>query len=87
MVTIGDLTFEIFITDEELLQETASLGMQLSADYAGKELVFIAVLNGAFMFASDLLKNVSIPAEISFVKVSSYTGLTNSEEIKEGESN
>ena len=54
MVTIGDLTFEIFITDEELLQETASLGMQLSADYAGKELVFIAVLNGAFMFASRL---------------------------------
>ncbi len=83
MVTIGDLTFEIFLTDEELLQETASLGMQLSADYAGKELVFIAVLNGAFMFASDLLKNVSIPAEISFVKVSSYTGMTNSEEIKE----
>lgn len=83
MVTIGDLTFEIFLTDEEILQETASLGKQLSADYAGKDLVFIAVLNGAFMFASDLMKNVSIPAEISFVKVSSYTGLTNSEEIKE----
>ena len=83
MVTIGDLTFEIFLTDEEILHETASLGKQLSADYAGKELVFIAVLNGAFMFASDLLKNVSIPAEISFVKVSSYTGLTNSKEIKE----
>jgi hypoxanthine phosphoribosyltransferase len=83
VVTIGDLTFEIFLTDEEILQETASLGKQLSADYAGKDLVFIAVLNGAFMFASDLMKNVSIPAEISFVKVSSYTGLTNSEEIKE----
>lgn len=83
MVTIGDLTFEIFLTDEEILQETASLGKQLSADYAGKDLVFIAVLNGAFMFASDLMKNVSIPAEISFVKVSSYTGLTNSEEVKE----
>jgi hypoxanthine phosphoribosyltransferase len=83
VVTIGDLTFEMFLTDEEILQETTSLGKQLSADYAGKELVFIAVLNGAFMFASDLLKNVSIPAEISFVKVSSYTGLTNSEEIKE----
>lgn len=83
MVTIGDLAFEIFLTDEEILQETASLGKQLSADYAGKDLVFIAVLNGAFMFASDLMKNVSIPAEISFVKVSSYTGLTNSEEIKE----
>jgi hypoxanthine phosphoribosyltransferase len=83
VVTIGDLTFEIFLTDEEILKETTSLGMQLSSDYAGKELVFIAVLNGAFMFASDLLKNVSIPAEISFVKVSSYTGLTNSEEIKE----
>lgn len=83
MVTIGDLAFEIFLTDEEILQETASLGKQLSADYAGKDLVFIAVLNGAFMFASDLMKNVSIPVEISFVKVSSYTGLTNSEEVKE----
>jgi hypoxanthine phosphoribosyltransferase len=83
VVTIGDLAFEIFLTDEEILQETASLGKQLSADYAGKDLVFIAVLNGAFMFASDLMKNVNIPAEISFVKVSSYTGLTNSEEVKE----
>jgi hypoxanthine phosphoribosyltransferase len=83
VVTIGDLTFEIFLTDEEILQETASLGKQLSADYAGKDLVFIAVLNGAFMFASDLMKNVSIPVEISFVKVSSYAGLTNSEEVKE----
>jgi len=83
VVTIGDLTFEIFLTDEEILQETASLGKKLSADYLGKDVVFIAVLNGAFMFASDLMKNISIPAEISFVKVSSYTGLTNSEEIKE----
>lgn len=83
MVTIGDLTFEIFLTDEEILQETASLGKQLSADYSGKDLVFIAVLNGAFMFAADLMKNISIPAEISFVKVSSYTGLSNSEEVKE----
>lgn len=83
MVTIGDKTFEIFLTDDEILQETTSLGKQLSADYVGKDLVFIAVLNGAFMFAADLMKNVSIPAEISFVKVSSYTGLTNSEEVKE----
>lgn len=83
MVTIGDKIFEIFLTDDEILQETTSLGKQLSADYEEKDIVFIAVLNGAFMFAADLMKNISIPAEISFVKVSSYTGLTNSEEVKE----
>jgi len=83
VVTIGDKIFEIFLTDDEILQETTSLGKQLSADYEEKDIVFIAVLNGAFMFAADLMKNISIPAEISFVKVSSYTGLTNSEEVKE----
>lgn len=83
MVTIGDKTFEIFLTDNEILREITSLGKQLSADYKEKDIVFIAVLNGAFMFAADLMKNISIPAEISFVKVSSYTGLTNSEEVKE----
>lgn len=74
VLQIHDKTFEIFIQKDELLTEVLSIAEQLNSDYAGKEVVFVAILNGAFMFASDLMKKVNLPCEISFVKVSSYQG-------------
>lgn len=60
------------LSGETIQQRIAQMGHLISTDYQGKDPLFIAVLNGAFMFAADLLRNISIPCEISFVKLSSY---------------
>ena len=74
LVTIRDKQFELFISEEEILAEVKALGEQLSKENTDNEVVFVAMLNGAFMFASDLMKTISIPCMISFIKVSSYEG-------------
>lgn len=77
MLQIHDKKFEIFIGREEIQAEVKSLANQINIDYSGKEVVFVAILNGAFMFAADLMKTISLPCEISFIKVSSYQGNMN----------
>lgn len=81
MVQIDDKQFEIFIAENEISGEVASLARQISADFEGKNVLFIALLNGAFMFASDLIKEITIPVSISFAKLSSYHGGTSSSGI------
>jgi hypoxanthine phosphoribosyltransferase len=83
LVKIKDKQFELFISEEEILSEVRSLGSQLSETYRDKEIVFLAMLNGAFMFASDLMKMISIPCKVSFVKVSSYQGMNSTGKITE----
>ncbi|TNE96127.1 MAG: hypoxanthine phosphoribosyltransferase [Bacteroidetes bacterium] len=83
MTRVGDKQFEVFITAEELQKEITSLAAHINKEYAGKEVVFIAVLNGAFMFASDLMKNISLDCRISFVKMSSYKGLRSTGTVEE----
>lgn len=78
MIQVLDKTFELYIGADEIASKVKGLADRINSDYAGQELVFIAVLNGAFMFASDLMKCINIPAEITFVKVSSYKGGMNS---------
>mgnify|MGYP001045601772 CR=1 FL=1 len=61
------------VISKERLQETVcALGARISADYAGKELVLVGVLNGAFIFLADLVRAVSIPHQIDFIRVASY---------------
>lgn len=76
MIQIVDKTFETFLSAEKIQDEIQSVANRINSDYAGKEVVFIAVLNGSFMFASDLFKRITLDCEISFVKVSSYKGTT-----------
>jgi hypoxanthine phosphoribosyltransferase len=83
VLQLHDKTFEIFLSEEEIQSEIKSLGMRINKDYAGKDVVFIAVLNGAFMFAADLMKTVTIPCEITFVKVSSYQGMNSTGRVDE----
>ncbi len=83
MIQVLDKKFEIFIERDEIQREVVSLANQINADYAGKEVVFIAVLNGSFMFASDLMKSISLVSEISFVKMSSYQGTESSGRVDE----
>ncbi len=80
---IHDKSFEIFIRSEEILAEIDALATAINTDYAGKEVIFISVLNGAFMFTSDLMKRITLPCEVSFVKVSSYQGMNTSGRVDE----
>jgi hypoxanthine phosphoribosyltransferase len=73
-VKIHDKEFRVSITAGEIQKRITELGKQLSSDMDGKKPVFIAVLNGSFLFAADLLKNVTCECEITFVRVSSYAG-------------
>ena len=67
----GEL-FEIFITKEQLEARLLLLGKTLDKKFEGKKPIFIGVLNGAFIFLADLMRYVSIPCEVDFMKLSSY---------------
>lgn len=81
-IKIHDLTFEIKITSTEIQKAVSEVATKINTDLKGKKPLFLAVLNGSFMFASDLLKKVTIDCEISFVKVASYEGTSSTGEIK-----
>lgn len=83
MIQVLDKSFDVFIPADEIQAEVASLAKEINLDYFGKDVIFISVLNGAFMFASDLMKNITIPCEISFVKMSSYVGTSTTGEVNE----
>jgi hypoxanthine phosphoribosyltransferase len=83
MVTIHDKVFEPFLSSLELSGRVDQLAIQINRDYEAQNPIFVVVLNGAFMFASDLLKKITIPCEVSFVKVSSYTQMGSSGTVKE----
>jgi len=77
-VQAGDRSFQLLLSAETIQDQVAALGRQLSADFAGKELLILTVLNGAFMFAADLAKHLDIPVTFSFIRLSSYEGLASS---------
>jgi hypoxanthine phosphoribosyltransferase len=72
---IKDIDFEEFIGEEEIQAKVRSLADEINQEYAGKTPFFLAVLNGSFMFAADLIRHITIPSRVSFVKISSYEGM------------
>lgn len=79
---LKDLEFKKFIPADRIEKKISALANKINKDYHDKTPVFLPVLNGSFMFAADLLKQVSVPCRVSFVKVSSYTGTTSSGQLK-----
>jgi len=82
-IQVKDKTFAISIPEAELKQQIKRVADEISRDYAGKKPVFLAVLNGSFIFAADLLREVNLPCEISFVKLASYEGTSTTGSIRE----
>lgn len=74
VIQVLDKKFQPYIRAEQIHEEVARLGVQINAEYAGKNPLFIAILNGSFMFASDLFKELTVDAEICFIKLASYKG-------------
>lgn len=79
---IKEFEFKKFITQTKIEETVNSLALQINQDYKDKSPVFLPILNGAFMFASDLLKEIKIPCQVSFVKVASYTGMQSTGQLK-----
>jgi len=80
-IHIKDKTFCQFITQEEIQTRIDDIVTELSEKYSQKHPVFVVVLRGAFMFASDILKKFNYPCEIEFVKLSSYAGMQSTGKI------
>lgn len=82
-IKIKDKEFKVFIPEAEVKQRVKAVAEQINKDMAGKNPLLLAVLNGSFIFAADLMREITIPCEISFVKLASYQGTTSTGEIKE----
>ncbi len=75
--------FKCYITHSKIKKRVVELAKAINKEYEGRTPLFIPVLNGSFMFASDLLKNVSIQSNVSFIKIQSYDGMKSSGKTKE----
>ena len=82
-VTVKDKCFGVSIPEDVIKQRVKALAERISKDMDGKNPLFLAVLNGAFVFAADLMRELTIPFEISFVKLASYQGTTSTGKVKE----
>lgn len=82
-VKVRDKEFELFISEAEIIKAIDRIADQINKDLDGKDPLFVCVLNGSFMFAGELMKKVTIPSEISFVRMASYQGTKSTGKIKE----
>ena len=82
-VRILDKDFELFIEEATILESIKRIAADMNEDLKDKNPIFVAILNGSFMFAGDLMKHVNIPSEITFVRIASYKGVSSIKDIKE----
>ena len=83
IVKIKDKSFRTSIPESEIKARVKAVAQQISKDMEGKTPLLLGVLNGSFIFAADLMREMTIPCEISFVKLASYQGTTSTGKIKE----
>lgn len=76
VIQVHDKKFVPYLTAQAIAERVSQLALQISKDFEGKKPLFLAVLNGSFLFAADLFRNLTIEAEISFIKLASYKGTT-----------
>ena len=81
-VKVKDKLFGLYITEDKILSRVKELATKMNNDLAGKNPLFLVILNGSFVFAADLLRDITIPCEITFVRVASYEGDSSTGQIK-----
>ncbi len=81
-MTIKDKEFQVLISSDQIERRVKEIAGQINEEYREKDPIFLAVLNGSFMFAADLMKEVNIPSRISFIKVASYYHTASTGEVK-----
>ena len=82
MIKVHDKEFVPYLSKEQIDDKVRDIAGRINHDYKNKKPLFIAVLNGVFMFASDLFKELTVDAEICFIKLSSYEGVSSTGKIK-----
>ena len=82
-IKVRDKEFEVYLKDSDIQQRVATIAEEINKEYKSKNPLFIGILNGSFMFASDLMKTVNIPSEIAFIRMSSYKGMSSSGAAKQ----
>jgi hypoxanthine phosphoribosyltransferase len=82
-VKILDKKFRELITEQAIFNRVEELATMINSDLEGKDVVFLGILNGAFLFAADLFRRINLPSRISFIKLASYKGTSSSGSIKE----
>ena len=80
-VTLGDKSFRLYITESRIAEAVKQIAAKINEDYKGKSPLIVPVLNGSFMFASDLVKQLTCDCEISFIKASSYSGTSSTGQL------
>ena len=83
-IQIKDLSFTPFILRNELMSRIQEIAIDINNSYQNKKPLFISVLNGSFMFTSDLMKQIDLECELKFINISSYEGTKSTGKIKEG---
>lgn len=83
VVQVHDKQFELFIPESEIQKEVTRIAMEMNQELADKDPIFLGILNGAFMFASDLYKQLSFPCQITFLKLASYSGTRSTGTVKQ----
>ena len=83
MIKIHDKNFKPFIKFEEIDKAVGEIADRMNKDLHDREPLFIAILNGSFMFASDLFHKIDFPCEITFVKLASYSGTKSTENVRQ----
>jgi len=77
-IKVLDKEFIPYLSEKEIQEKITLLANQLNKDYAGKKPIFLSILNGSFLFTADLFKQITIEAEVCFIKLASYKGMTSS---------
>ena len=81
-VKILDKEFSIYLTEEQILKEVKRVATEINKDYKDENPIFMGILNGSFMFASDLYKDITLDSQITFLKLASYEGTSTTGKIK-----
>lgn len=81
-IKIKDKEFRIYLTAEQIQEAVARVAKQMNQDLAGKNPIFVCVLNGAFIFAADLYRRIEVPSQITFMRMKSYQGLQTTGAVK-----
>ena len=82
-VTYNGLTFRPYITREQIAERIRTIGREITEQYRGKNPILICVLNGAFPFAADLFREIETDAQITFVRLKSYSGTASTGTVKQ----
>lgn len=80
-IRVHDKEFDIYLSEAEIQERVSRIAEAINRDFQGKRPLFIAILNGSFMFAADLFKQLTIEAELCFIKLASYKGLKSSGKV------